>query len=50
MLNQLCVEKNAHQWGVCLQICADCGVKDLHWAMVEGHQIFELSETYLEAN
>jgi hypothetical protein len=29
MLNQLCVEKNAHQWGVCLQICANCGVKDL---------------------
>jgi hypothetical protein len=27
------------------------GVKPkLHWAMVEGHQIFELSETYLKAN
>ena len=22
----------------------------LHWAMVEGHQIFELSDTYTEAN
>lgn len=22
----------------------------LHWSMVEGHQIFELSDTYLEAN
>jgi hypothetical protein len=27
------------------------GVKPkLHWAMVEGHQIFELSDTYSEAN
>jgi hypothetical protein len=29
MLNQLCIEKDSHQWGVCLQVCADCGVKDL---------------------
>ena len=29
MLNQLCIEKNAHQWGACLQVCFNCGVKDL---------------------
>ena len=29
MLNQLCIEKDNHRWGICSQICADCGVKDL---------------------
>ena len=29
MVSQLCIDKDAHRWGVCLQICADCGAQDL---------------------
>jgi len=29
VLNTKCIEKDNHRWGVCEQICADCGVKDL---------------------
>lgn len=29
MLNLECVKKDNHRWGVCLQVCAQCGVNDL---------------------
>ena len=29
MLNTNCIKQKNHQWGVCRQICADCGVQDL---------------------
>jgi hypothetical protein len=29
MLNQLCIKKDNHRWGVCSQICAKCGKNDL---------------------
>jgi hypothetical protein len=29
MLNAQCIEKDNHRWGVCQQVCAKCGSKDL---------------------
>jgi len=29
MLNTECIKKENHRWGVCRQICADCGAQDL---------------------
>jgi hypothetical protein len=29
MLNFECMEKDNHRWGVCRQVCANCGTKDL---------------------